>query len=172
MTSLAWLLLGPLLACADGDTDTDAPPPITDGTNTETCGGTEPVADDLTISNGGLGNFEGEDAPTIRLSLHLTDEDGDIHQGTMEVWYDETLDDQVDTSGDPDTERLYSNIGDACFTDAATLNLSIRVGTVFDYNTPYEFGVLFVDADGLPSNVLVASGVTPKENGEDGDPVE
>jgi len=172
MTSLAWLLMGPLIACTDGDTDTDEPPDITDGTHTETCGGVAPIADELWISNGGLRNFEGDEAPTVSLELHLTDEDGDLHQGTMEIWFDETLDDDVDTSGDPDAERIYSGIGDACFTDAATLNLAIRVGTVFDYNTPYEFAALFVDAEGLASNVLVNSGVTPKEDGSDGDPVE
>ncbi len=172
MTSLALLWMGPLLACADGGQDSDEPPDITDGLPVETCGGTPPVAETLNIGNGGLRNFEGEEAPTVELELWLTDEDGDIHQGTMEIWYDQSLDDSVDTSSDPDADRIYSGIGDACLVAQATLNLAIRVGTAFDYNTPYEFAALFVDADGDASNVLVASGVTPKEDGTDGDPVE
>ncbi len=172
MTRLSWLLLGPLVACSDGNTDSDEPPDITGGTNTEACGNTPPVADSLTIGNGGLHNFEGEDHPTVELELHLTDEDGDIHQGTMEIWYDEVLDDSVDTSGEPATDRIYSGLGDACEVTEATLGLAIRVGTVFDYNTPYEFAALFIDAEGEVSNTLVAAGSTPYDDGSDGDPVE
>lgn len=171
MSTLSWLILGPLLACTAGSEDTDAPPDITGGTNTETCGGVAPIADALDISNGGVKNFEGEDAPTIGLSLHLTDEDGDIHQGVMAIWYDETIDGDVDTGGDPALDRIYSGLGDACFVMDATLNLGIRVGTVFEYNTGYEFAALFEDANGEVSNVLIAGGVTPKEDGSDGDPL-
>jgi hypothetical protein len=172
MLSVTWLFLAPLLACSDGGEDSGSPPDITEGTQTETCGGISPVAESLVISNGGLRNFEGEDAPTVGLELILTDEDGDIHQGTMQIWYDELVDEAVDTDTDPYGDRIFSGIGDACFVDRATLNLAIRVGTEFDYNTVYEFAALFIDANGEVSNALVASGVTPNEDGSDGDPVD
>ncbi len=167
MTTFTGVLLGLALACT-GD-DTDDPPDISTTKDSAICGGTTPVADSLLIYNGGSVNFEGEDAPTIALELHLTDEDGDLYQGTYEVWYDAVLDDTVDTSGDPATDRTFSQVGEPCETDQATLRLNIRVGTVFEYNTVYEFAARFIDADGLPSNTLVEAGVTPKEDFSDGD---
>ncbi len=166
------MMLGSVVACTSGGDDTAEPPEITNGTITETCGGVEPVADTLLIDNGGVRNFEGDDYPTISLELHLTDEDGDLHQGKLQFWHDEVLDGTVDDSGDPDADRIYSEMGETCFSFEMTVRLAIQVGTVFDYNTPYEFAALFIDADGDASNVLVEAGVTPKEDGSDGDPLE
>ncbi len=171
MTTLTAVLLGSLLACTEGDTE--EPPDIwTTDTDTETCGGTAPEADSLLVYNGGPINFEGEDAPTIRLELHLTDADRDLSKGTFEFWHDLVYDDDVDTDDDPTDDRTFSQIGDACDTDEATLRLNIRVGGegyVFQYNTVYEFAARFIDAGGVPSNTLVAAGVTPKEDFSDGD---
>ncbi len=149
--------------------DPEKPGPDLSGDDTAAaCSGTAPVADRLTIGNGGLAEFEAVEYPTVSLRLEATDTDGDLDLAYMEFWWDEEVDDAVDTGVNPQ-DRYFTLESDSCSTKSVDLNLLLQVGTQLAYNTTYEFAAQVTDYAGMTSNLLVASGSTPKSDGSDGD---
>ena len=163
-----------LLACTNpDDTGSDAPPVRTDD-SAEVCEGNNPVVTDFSLANGGLVDFDGTDFPTIQLQVEATDDDGNLNQVVLEMWWEADGDGEIDTSGSPDNDYPTTLSSDgACEVFEASGNgkiaLNMQVGSAIEANTAYDFAVRIEDASGELSEVMVASGVTPKMDGTDGD---
>jgi len=158
-----------LFVLAGCEGEADKPGPDLSGDDTDVaCSGAAPIADRLTIGNGGLADFEAVEYPTVSLRLEATDEDGDLDLAYMEFWWDETVDGAVDSELSPQ-DRYFTLESDSCSTKSVDLNLLLQVGTQLAYNTTYEFAAQVTDYAGMTSNLLVASGSTPKSDGSDGD---
>ena len=151
---------------ADGDSDADADADA-DADSGGDCGGASPVADAISLENGGIQTFGNEQWPTIRLSLHATDVDGDLDSLRLQYWFDATPDGHVDVSG-LGFEVPFAVARAPCTTFGVTPSLNILVGTTLAYNQVYEFSARVEDATGLPSNFLMASGSMPQSDGSDG----
>lgn len=164
-----------LLACTSpDDTGSDAPPVRTDD-SAEVCEGNDPVITSFVLGNGGLVDFDGTDFPTIQLQVEATDEDGNLNQVVLEMWWEADGDGQVDTSASSDNEYPATLSADgACGLFEASgdgrLALNLQVGSAIEANTLYDFAVRIVDAAGEVSEPMVTTGVTPKTDGTDGDP--
>ena len=168
MYRLILLTLPMFLGCSDKEAENEGPGMPGSDTGDAVCEGTEPVATELIIGNGGLTDFEGVDWPTVLLRLLATDEDGDLDLAFMEFWWDLEIDGTVDTNV-TGQDRYFTLETDSCNTNSVDLGLKLQVGTQLAYNTEYEFAAQVTDQYGLTSNLVVASGSTPKSDGSDGD---
>ena len=151
-----------------GEGEKDGPNLPGSDTGSANCGGVEPIATELIIGNGEMGEFEGVEWPTILLRLLAEDEDGDLDLAFMEFWWDLEEDGTVDT-GVTGLDRYFTMESDECATESVDLGLKLQVGTQLAYNTHYEFAAQVTDRSGLTSNLVVAAGSTPKSDGSDGD---
>ncbi len=162
---LVWMFVGCPGEAVKSD---DSAPPLNHPEDTAPviCDGTDPVLADLTVAPyDGLYSFEGQDSPALTVSAAATDDDGDISELTLELWWDDVVDGSVDTSGDA-TSTTYQFSQDPCEGFANNLGLIFEVdGNRFDYATPYEFAGVVTDEAGLVSAIVVASGVSPNEDG-------
>lgn len=169
---MLWLLA--TLACKDNGEDTGETPPIR-SEDTAVCKGHDPVLTRFELANGGMVDFDGTEAPTIQLQADATDEDGNLDAITLEIWWEGDADGSVDTSGAPDSEKTWTLMSDSecsVFDTAdspATIALNLQVGGAIPTNSPYDFAIRITDSEGEVSNVLTATGVTPKSDGSDGD---
>ena len=151
--------------------DTDSPP--SPASHSDQCGGNEPIIDEIEISNYGLTVFgEGPNAkewPAILIDVSATDEDGDLDNYTMKVWFDSYPDGSVAITGDP-LKSAATVSEDDCAVPDATLGMVIAVNGNPPAATELEFGVVIVDAEGHQSNEGVPElvvFVTPDEDGND-----
>jgi len=175
------LLTAALLGCADKGTGDGVPLPQTGDRDTAgdtagECGGAAPEIGSLNITNGGLYDFstvidcaDTEDCvyPAANVTLNVTDDDGDLHQYIIDIWFDEVVDGDVDTSSGG--FELLGSKGEPCEVSAESFGNLLAVGTgPLPYDTEMEFAAQITDADGLVSNIAVASGFTPKSDGSDG----
>ena len=159
------MLLSLLLACKGGVEDTNTAPPLrTD--DTEVCAGADPVIEGVTLSNGGVVDFEGVDYPTIRIAADTTDEDGNLNYVTMELWYSEFGD--PNTDAEAQSGKTFSIDPTECGVEAYVFALNLQVGTGLQYNTEYTIAVRITDEQGEVSNIAQATGYTPKQDGSDG----
>ena len=148
----------PLPSIGDEDTESECP------------GGTAPIIDHMAIENGGTVSNGDDSWLSVNVALDISDADADIHNVRVEVWYDETVDDAIDTSIAPDAEFVGTLDSSPCSTPSGSMNNYLEVGGGGPaYNTVYEFGAIVIDANGLSSELTIASGSTPKEDGSDGD---
>jgi len=176
------LLIAALTACADKDAGSGAPLPQTGDRDTADdtageCGGVEPVIETLRVANGGLYDFssvidcaDDEDCvyPSVEVTLDVTDVDGDLHQYIIDIWFDDVVDGSVDTSSGG-FQLLGSSRGDPCQVTAESFGNLLAVGTgPLPFNTEIEFAAQITDAEGLTSDIAVASGFTPNSDGSDG----
>ncbi len=168
---LALLPFALLLAC-DGKSveDTDSPPPLATD-DTAGCNLNAPVITTLVISNGGLETFDNGTFPTIGIEMDVSDDDGDLDILGMYVWFDESVDGTVDTSGEPPFSAPYYLFEDAVecakFTAGLTLKPAVT-GTTLAYSTRYEFAVQAEDHHAVRSASYILDGVTPNSDGSDG----
>jgi hypothetical protein len=157
-------------ACVDDTKDgSDDAPPLHD-TEEETCEGTAPTLDQLVIEPyDGLYEYEDGPAPALTVSATGSDEDGDLDNMRLVVWWDDVVDGAVDTSGAGEDAGYYQMDPDPCHSYAdITYGIIFQVdGNRFDYATAYEFAGVIYDAAGLVSNELVADGMTPNADGSD-----
>ena len=171
-----WILLATLAACGGkaGDGDGDPPAPTTgdrDSGDPVSCDGViPPVIERLSLLNGGFEMFETAEFPTINLEVEASDEEGDLHQMVVGIWFDGDVDGVVDSSGEPRWELAASTREDACDVtwDLKSNKVAVGIGELA-YNTEYDFAVTVTDASGVESAPAVVSGSTPKEDGSDGD---
>lgn len=144
------------------NTDDSAPPINQDDTAPTTCDGTNPEIADLIIEDGGVHDFEGEDSPTLKVAAETNDDDGDLHRINMTLWWDDTVDGTVDTSGAGSEAGWYEMNETPCGTFTATYGVLFEVdGTRFAYETAYEFAAKVMDDAGLESEIVIDSGTTP-----------
>lgn len=167
---LVWLLLA---ACApDESKDSgDAPPINQGGGDTADCDANAPVIESFTLFNGGLYTFEDTEWPSLIAEASISDADKDLELVRMDVWFDDVVDGEVDTSGEaqlagaPYSQEDY----DPCTLGTSTYRLRFAItGNTFLFDTQYEFAGVVYDAHATPSEVAIASGWTPTQSGEDG----
>jgi hypothetical protein len=156
----------------DCDGTVDSPAPDTGGPDTEDCGGTDPVMDEFALSQTTY-DFNGPNSadPAIQMSMSFHDDDGDLHDLTIEIFVDTVVDGSLDTSGGYDFYAAGTGIGADCTVDSLTgINLVLSVGNQLDYSTEYEIGARVVDANGDISNLLIDSITTqdPEGGGDTG----
>jgi len=150
--------------------DSGAPPLGGDGDSVAECNGSDPVLNSVNLENGGVQDFEGTPYPTILVWADTEDADGNLDVVTMEIWWDESPDGSVDTSGIPSGEKTWTPREDSapCQETAETLGLYLQVGGSIPYNTEMDFAVRITDSEGEVSNDGVATGYSPTETGDDG----
>ena len=167
-----WLAL--LFACTGKEDGANDPPPLALDDTGGDCTSVPPDIDDISVSNGGQITGEGGDPDwSIRVDIHFVDPDLDVDVADIHYWWDDTVDGVVDVSGAPDITTGPFKIdsdGEACRVSGGSFGELLGIRGRFVYNTWYDFGVTITDAHGLESDAAFASGVTPKEDGSDGDP--
>lgn len=165
------LLLQIALACTskEGEDSNELPPINREDSEDVPCNGHNPEALSLTVGNGGIQQFDEGPYPTVSLAVETHDEDGNLNYVTLEFWWDAEIDGEVDSAGSAEVSQTQTITSAPCESTDQTPALLIQVGTGLAYNTLYDFAARVTDAEGELSNVVVASGSTPRENGLSGD---
>lgn len=168
---MARFLLVFVLACTSKESEDsqDLPPINRQDSEDVPCNGHDPVAQTLVVGNGGIVQFDEGPYPTVALEVQTHDDDGNLNYVTLEFWWDATIDEAVDTSAGAMVSQTQTITSAPCLSTDQTPSLLIQVGTGLEYNTLYDFAARVTDAEGEVSNVVVASGSTPRENGLSGD---
>ena len=173
---LSLSLLTLTFACTAGDKDEDSSSPpdiITDsgGSGGDDCEGTAPVIDEIRCENTGIQpHYEtGEDTVTMAIWTDVSDLDGDLTSYALQIFFDDEIDDEVDTSV-TNFSPVYGTVdADECAADDASLGLTLFLtGNDPDYATLYDWGVVVTDAFGLASEPAIISCWTPESDGTDG----
>ena len=146
--------------------DSGLPPDDTDAP-TGDCGLAAPEMTGLSVENGGLYDFGSGPEASLLFVVEASDADGDLHDMAIDVWYDEEVDGLVDTSGTAPIIAMVSISSEACEVPSVTVHLSSGIGHSIPYGTEMDFAVAVVDAEGHLSDALVATAVTPLEDGSD-----
>ena len=162
-----------LLACGGKASDSGDAPPIPSGSHDtgDGCEGEAPVVTQFSAEPNGLKTFEGGGTyPAVTLSITAEDDDGDLSFMTYEIWWDDTLDENVDTSQSAKESGQFTVTSDECGGYTASLNLTIPCDGDPAENTWYEFAVQVTDRNGYESEVVITQGGTPQSDGSDPDP--
>ena len=178
LTSLGLCSLGLVLAaigCSGSDKDdTSAGPPdlnIETGDPAGACEGTAPVIDDLWCVNSGIKpHYEtGEDTVTMQVWTAVSDTDGDLTSYALQIYYDDVIDESVDTAV-VNFSPVYGSVdAEECAADSAELGLTLYLtGDDPDYDTHYDWGVVVTDAAGIESELSITTCWTPASDGTDG----
>ena len=160
-----------LLACGEEQKEDSGNGSLNPADTAPDCMGTPPAIEDLTAQEGGIisGSDGEDDAPSILLIIDFTDEDGDAHVLAMDIWFDDTIDGTVDTSGAADMVLDPTAMTDSadrpveeCAGDGGSLGLSLGVtGADLAYETTYDFGVVLIDNADLRSEPAFVTATTP-----------
>jgi hypothetical protein len=111
----------------------------------------------------------GEDTATMQIWAAATDVDGDLTSYIVQIFFDDEVDDTVDTSITQFNPVHGSVDYDSCTATDAELGLTLYLtGDNPDYGTAYDWGIMVTDAYGLESDVTVSSCWTPNSDGTDG----
>jgi hypothetical protein len=170
------LLVGLSLGCdrpTAGEDSADPPSLQTDSGAPDDgpCEGTPPVVEDVWCLNTGIKpHYEtGEDTATMQLWAAASDVDGDLTSYVVQIFYDDEVDESVDTSV-IQFNPVYGSVEyDNCTATDAELGLTLYLtGEDPDYDTPYDWGIIVTDAYGLDSEVYVSTCWTPTSDGSDG----
>ncbi len=161
-------------ACTTESTDSGSGTldPSNNGSND--CSGTAPVIDNFEASDQGqtaTDSDSGKTYPVIDLMIEYSDDDGDAHVISTDVWWDDVIDGTVDVTKNPDTstapQALKDNDGNTveeCAGSGGTLDLGLMVaGGGLEYETTYDFAVIVYDNAKMASEPAFASGLTPAE---------
>ena len=124
--------------------------------------GTPPSIDSMGVTQG-----QGtDDGPSILVQLQASDEDGDLHDYQVQIWFDDEVDGAVDrTSYNRMTPGPVSLDVLACGAPAISSEVEIVLlgEGVLNFDTVYEFAAVITDASGLDSAPALSSGKTPRE---------
>lgn len=160
-----------LSGCTGKEEEDSSDPPDLHGEDTADCNANAPVLTSVTINNGGLQTFDDGEHPTVGIEMQVEDDDGDLDVLSMYVWFDAVVDGTVDVSGEAPlaVEAWLFDGVDECTKFTAGLTLKPEVsGGMFEYNARYEFAVVAKDHHQVASAPMVADGVTPQEDGSNG----
>lgn len=166
---MTWLLLA--LACTKDTGTDDSAPPLVDDT-VAPCEGNDPVLNAVTVTNGGVRDFDGTPYPTVLVEFDATDDDGNLNTVVMDIWVDQVIDGSVDTSGASDVNTVATLTEEDCSVTAtggaSTVGVNIQVGGGLEYGTEYDWAGQITDANGEVSNVAFTTAWTPNSDGSDG----
>lgn len=161
-----------LTACSDDKDETgEAPPVDTIGdTSVDCAGGTPPTISNLTLENTGMAVYEDDqEFPTLTIWADVADDDQDLHSYRYDVYYDATVDGEVEAGDDNDFNTTGTLSNTDCGAPSGTVGLKIFLaGGGVEYNSLYEWGATVTDATGLVSEMTTTSGYTPTATGADG----
>ena len=163
----ALLLLLAAPACAGKLDDTDTAPPLAlddTGETGSTCSGAAPVITEVSLTDGGLYDFEGTELPSALLTVTATDADNDLDVMSADWWWETPADGTVVTERTPDIDGAPTQTRDLeCGVSSATLyvHVPIQDGGYLDPETEYEVAAIVTDAHGLVSEKAIGTGVTP-----------
>ena len=161
MRSILFLFL---IACGE-DKEQDAPDLVI--TESETCGGTAPVIDELTCENTGMQFYPdaGVDLPTFTIRANISDEDADLTSYTMLIEFDTELDNAL--GADSQELTVTGSLGsNPCSISSADIGASVYLqGGPPNFSTTYEWYVSVFDATGDRSQAEMIVCTTPDENG-------
>lgn len=146
-----------------GSLDTDEP--VDTGLIGRACGTAAPVVTDLVLFNDSAPG-----SPSMGVGFTMQDADGALHSIFPWLYVDDVVDGVVDpaSAGTYGFQDPITDLGTEC--DAYgpyDLAFGLQVGAEIPFATEIEVGLVVVDADGLESAMVVASGYTPDENGQD-----
>jgi hypothetical protein len=130
------------------------------------CSGSAPQLQSFTISEGTGSDDDGNDIPIILLTVEATDDDGDLHVVSIRAWWDDLVDENVDTSAEAPSQVDDYAVTDAvpCETDDLTMTLALDfLSYGLDAGGTYEFAMQLIDANDQASNIMVSSAVMPTE---------
>jgi hypothetical protein len=152
-----------LMACAE---EKQEAPSLTI-TETETCGGTAPVIEELSCENTGLQFYPdaGVDLPTFTIRASITDEDADLTSYSMLIEFDTEQDNAL--AEDAQELTVTGSLGsNACSVSQGDIGASIYLqGGPPDFSTTYEWYVTIFDASGDRSQAEMIVCTTPDEEG-------
>ena len=136
-------------------------------TESETCGGTAPVIDELSCENTGMQFYPdaGVDLPTFTIRAQISDEDADLTSYSMLIEFDTELDNAL---GDDAQElTVQGSLGsNACSISSADIGASVYLqGGPPTHSTTYEWYVSIFDASGDRSQAEMIVCTTPDEEG-------
>lgn len=163
LSKVAALLL--LAACSGGEDKATDTEPGTPGTGDRDCAGEAPVIESVTIEDYGLYEFESGTYPAILITASITDEDGDLDYYEMQVFYDDEVDDSIDTSEDAAEVGGIPDGAEECEVDALEAGMVLAVNGNPPYETRLEFGVRVSDYNGDTSDLYITTFRTPDEDG-------
>ena len=155
------LLLFLLLATAcDADTIDTATLVFDTG---DACGQSAPQIDILQVTS------YTADEPKLVFAAIASDEDGALHSSIFRVWLDTDVDDQVDTSGEPDVvfelDAVNSLEATPCETPGGfPMTLHWPYHDALPADIQFEVGASIEDADGYISEAVLAGGCTPTDS--------
>jgi len=170
------LILGlVLVGCGDKDEEEENSAPPLDNTGDDSadpeCSGTPPVVQEVSCVNTGVQpHYEtGEDTVTMQIWANVTDEDGDLTYYTLELFYDDEIDGEIDTSSSAFAPSNGAVEADECEAGEVDLGLTLYLpGGDPAFDTEYEWGYVVTDGGGLSSEVGITTCYTPTSEGEDG----
>ncbi len=144
-------------ACTDSDT----------GSDTDTCGGTVPVIQEVTCENSGIVDHpDYGPLPTFTLYVNATDEDADLTHYEVFVEFDNQLNGVKDSDA-VELSPVSGSLGDnTC--DVSEVNVGSMIylqGGAPEFNTTYEWYVQISDAMGLISDSSMVVCTTPDSDG-------
>lgn len=161
------------LACDTAATDTGNGTLDPSNNGNDDCSGTAPTVTEFDVSEGDPVEGEGgeDPQPTVLLTVSFADDDGDAHVVSMDIWYDDTIDGTVDTSGKAKANVAPTAMQDSdgnpeeeCAGKEGTLGLRLGVsGGSLEYDTEYDFAVVVYDNAKMASEPAFATGLTPSE---------
>ena len=142
------------------------------GTDTDelTCGGTPPVITSVQCEAAGLLEYEpGSSLPTLLFSVDVTDEDQDLENMTVELYFDDEVDGTVSTTDSPYSPSIVTIDSTECVTPESGVNLTVFVSGVDPrYNLNYEWSIVVRDANDIAAEPFILECITPQENGDAG----
>lgn len=159
---ITWLML----ACSAGEDTDKTGDPIGTGTTEECSSGNAPVVTGFTVSEGDtLTNEDGEEQPSILFTVEFEDEDADINEVEMNLWWDAEIDGSVDTASADGVSFDKTQLEEGeCTVDLGSLGAAWGVvGDPLEFETEYDFAVTIVDMAGIESEPAFATGTTPAE---------
>lgn len=134
------------------------------------CGDTPPVLSEVVFTAGLISVGAGQEAG-YTLALTATDPDGDLVGAEWSLWIDMKPDGIVDTTATASLSlRDPGKYTGTC--DAVSLPHTYTFPAEsfgLELNTAYDFAIQMSDGSGLPSNVAVVTGITPRLDGGQGD---
>ena len=161
-----------LLACAGEDKEEDSPPPLGEheSEDGETCGGTPPVIESVTCSNGGIQDHPDEGpTPTLIINTHVIDEDEDLNVYRQLLQFDDVLDSSL-SSDAHSLESQGVTDDDECGAGDVDLGLTLfLLGGPPEYGKTYEFYVTVTDASNISSEAYRIECAIPNADGTDAD---
>lgn len=156
-----WTLVLTTLLVACGEKEEE--PIVVGDTDSETCGGTPPVIQELTCVDSGLQTHpDYGQMPTFTIKASVNDEDGDLTVYQIFVDIDGTLD-GIESEDDIELNPVEGSVvGETCGVFNANVSFSIFLnGTQPDFDTVYEWYVRVADGLGKMSEPMMIECRTP-----------